>query len=1304
MFLKRTLIVSAVLAAVFGGAAELKSPDAPFVEKTADLFTPDPVFLADRYVCGNKQIMWNNADNNIIYSRNEKKVFGVRSRISPSVPAWAPFKKFDIQYDEAAKTVTRTCPFTIKNGPKGTFRQVFRMLPDKRLEISSSFDAPHTDAKWRKVFSVSFPVSEAYGMKMESVGENGAIRKFTMPLKEKWGHKKKLWVNTYWFNTPKQMVFFPDVPHKRFVMEIEPGTLLRIVVFRSDSECVLNFEFKKDVGKPLVLRFDLGQDVRQTKKDFVFNGINFTKNNDFESPVYDAKGNYFLNPSFESKAHYYHNTMASEDVSKKIVSGGRTGKFAMKDGAMTFNFATLPGHTYTFSLYAKSADGKPASFAMSSRHCEFRVAQPQPKRFKVGKEWQRFGYTISNIKYRCVTLQFFGKNVLFDDLQFEEGKKATPYKGNPYGIELLTDSPDTACVNENDPINARVILRGPAGSKGKINIQVSDFFKRKNSDQTLPFEIPENGEVVLPIAEDSAFMKGPNAIRLYIQPEKGRPFLDFLRLSKFKYVEGKKKNAPLHSRTALGWPTPTLLTVGEHYHRVSKITGARPYVDPVGAWGSYFKPEISKGIADRYENNGFGLVSWVMGGNVGFANRHKICAIGDKTFTPSLKKMESYSPEVLKEVEEAAYLKARKFPRIRIWCSPNEAGGSWETVKKSKWSEYAKLMMAMQRGIRRANPENVFLAYSVCNLDAGGRSEVRKIFAEAKKIDPDFRFDSVDYHPYRPHPEAGDLDNDISTALKEIQELGYGKDFKLHFLEGAYFYPLIVEPWQTIAPWCDTLTKDGFLMQHTPSYDLGWGERAGAAMLLRYNLVCYKYRKNVELATSWGIYQLDEFNPWAAFVATSVQLDLLGDAEFRKDARFAPGARAYIFDDAHGSTVAAFWRFDELLDKGLVNGETMSIDLNGMDPEFIDMMGNYCTVPKKNGKYVLPLSNFPVYIRVNGDRADELYNAFNTSVVSGESLPIETAAKLVSASDIEVKVINPLTRSLDAELSVDGSPMQKIRLKPNQENTFKIKLARKISSNRINKIKLPITLKCEGKTNRNNISMAVVPVLYRKGKIEWDKIPGIPLEYTKLEMNAKMKDRKYNGKQDLSGIMKLAWNEESLTLRFEITDDRFALNTNRPVATWYDNDSIQIFFDNLGDARENFRRMKRGFDGNDSSYELLPKDANTCVVYRRHVPDHQLTGGIDGGLVANMIEPNVKCNFKAENGKRIYTVTFPKFYLQPMMLDPGHLPGIGIKVYDRDDAEARGAKQVLTNIPPGEGDAFQRPDLYTQLLFMKGSK
>ncbi len=1302
MFLKQTLIASAIVSAALS-AAELKSPDAPFtnIEKPENLYIPDSTFTAQEYVRGNKKIKWNNSFDNIVYNRNDKKVFGIRNRISPSVPVWAPFVKFKVEYDKASGSVIRSCPFTVKNGPTGTFRQVIRMLPDKRLEISSSFDAPSSDAKWRKNFSIFIPLNEAYGMKMEAINEKGVLHKCTMQTKKLWGHKKNQWDNTFTFVYPKKIVFFPNIPQKRFTMEIEPGTLLKIIVFRTDKECILNFGWREKNDNPLVLRFDLGQDVQQKKNDCVINGINFTKNNDFEAPVYDIKGNYLLNPSFESKAHYFHGTQSSSDVSKKIVPGGRTGKFAMQGGAMTFNFATLPGRTYTFSLYAKSADGKPCDFYMNSRHYELRVPQMKPKYFKCGKAWQRFEYTLSNVRYRSVTLIFQGKNVLFDDLQFEEGKKASPYKGNPYGLELLTDSPEIACVDENKPINARVLLRGPAGKKGKINILVSDFFKRKNSDKTLSFEIPANGEVVLPIAEDSAFMNGPNAIRLYVQPENGHPFLDFLRISKFKYVNEKKKNAPIHSRTALGWPTPALLTVGENYHRISKITGARPYVDPTGGWGIYFKPEIREGIADRYKKNGFGLVGWVMGGNVGFANRNKLCAIGDKIFKPALDKITSYSPEVLKEVEEATYRKAIHFPRIRIWCSPNEASGSWETIKKSKWDEYAKLMMAMQRGIRRANPKNIFLAYSTCNLNAHTRSEVRKIFTEANKIDPAFRFDSVDYHTYRGYPEAGDLDHDIASALKDFQELGYGKDFKLHLLEGAYFYPLIVEPWNGIAPWCNTEVKDRFLQQHTPSYDLGWGERVSAAMLLRYNLICYKYRKNVELATSWGIYQLDEFNPWAAFVATSVQLNLLGDAEFRKDARFAPGARAYIFDDAHGNTVAAYWCFEELLDKGLLKGETMSINLDGMDPEFIDMMGNRCTVPKKKGRYILPLSNFPVYIRVKGKRAEELYNAFNTSVVTGTALPIETAAKLVSTSEVEVKVANPLTHELDAEFSVNGGPMQQIHLKPKQEKVFKIKLQKEILKDRINKIEFPITVRCDGKTGENTISAAVVPVLYRKGKIDWDQIPAIPLEYTKLERNAKIKGRKHNGKQDLSGSMKIAWNEDCLFLRFEITDDKFALNTKRPVSTWYDNDSIQIFFDNMGDARKNFHSVKNGFDGNDSSYELLPKDEKTCVVYRRHVPDHQLTGGVNGGLVANMIEPNVKCDFKAENGKRIYTVTFPKFYLQPMLLKPGYVPGIGIKVYDRDDPSARGAKQVLTNIPPGEGDAFQRPDLYTQLLFMK---
>ena len=70
----------------------------------------------------------------------------------------------------------------------------------------------------------------------------------------------------------------------------------------------------------------------------------------------------------------------------------------------------------------------------------------------------------------------------------------------------------------------------------------------------------------------------------------------------------------------------------------------------------------------------------------------------------------------------------------------------------------------------------------------------------------------------------------------------------------------------------------------------------------------------------------------------------------------------------------------------------------------------------------------------------------------------------------------------------------------------------------------------------------------------------------------------------------------------------------------------------------------------------------------------------------------------SRNGKTlIYTVAFPARYLMPMTLEAGQTPGIGIKIYDRDSQSGH-AKQNISNISVKDGDAFQRPDLYTQLL------
>ena len=79
---------------------------------------------------------------------------------------------------------------------------------------------------------------------------------------------------------------------------------------------------------------------------------------------------------------------------------------------------------------------------------------------------------------------------------------------------------------------------------------------------------------------------------------------------------------------------------------------------------------------------------------------------------------------------------------------------------------------------------------------------------------------------------------------------------------------------------------------------------------------------------------------------------------------FAPDCRAYLFHDGHGHTVAALWKFREEMDRGSMPGVNAVLKLGNIKAEFIDMMGNSLPVKHGSGKHTLPLSNFPLFIRV----------------------------------------------------------------------------------------------------------------------------------------------------------------------------------------------------------------------------------------------------------------------------------------------------------------------------------------------------
>ena len=65
--------------------------------------------------------------------------------------------------------------------------------------------------------------------------------------------------------------------------------------------------------------------------------------------------------------------------------------------------------------------------------------------------------------------------------------------------------------------------------------------------------------------------------------------------------------------------------------------------------------------------------------------------------------------------------------------------------------------------------------------------------------------------------------------------------------------------------------------------------------------------------------------------------------------------------------------------RGRKTGGEIGLDLSGMDPSFFDMMANGVSVPVVEGRHVLPLGPYPVYVVVPISCAEKLARAFAQS-------------------------------------------------------------------------------------------------------------------------------------------------------------------------------------------------------------------------------------------------------------------------------------------------------------------------------------
>lgn len=1054
----------------------------------------------------------------------------------------------------------------------------------------------------------------------------------------------------------------------------------------------------------------------------VVGGVDFGANND-QRVVRGPGRNLLMNPSMESGLRYFTPPRGNEYAGdfplalwdKDARSGKHSLRVTWESGPVgTLGIPVRAGGDYTFSCYIKRTDGKAP---LPAHKVGFRLlrsaASPSgdlsvslARTGETENGWTRYAGTFRTPS-PILLLQFWPQeNLLYDDLQLEAGTKATPYAGNPVGMEFRSESPENAIIDSARNAKTALLLRGPAGVSARCRITDSDFFGRRRDLGEFRFTFDRNGEHRIALPDSGTFTDGIHALEVKLSSDRLPAVTDYVRFAKFRYASNQRKNSSMHGQRCAG-----RLYRNERFARLWTIFGFStfpynkvPYPHsrkaPVG--------QSANSVEDYAFLKKYNIVDW---GSIVFHHPWQT----DETWINGVKieengipliKLKRYSQDILKRLEEEAAKLAASRPHVKVWQSDTEPITIWQTLKDGNYTEYARLQLAVTRGLKRGTPDCEHMPMGHYTMYQEGRDQVIAFLSAAKQLDPSVHYRFIEIHTYRPFPELPDTDADIAKFVEGLRKIGY-PDIRIRLGEGAYFYPLIVREY-SIAPWESTQNKDRFQCMTIPSYDLGWGERVGAAMVLRTMLAAYKYMPQVVQMLPWLIHTVDEQTPLAWSVSNANLSNLLGDSTFLRDIRFAPDCRAYLFHDGHGHTVAALWKFREEMDRGSMPGVNAVLKLGNIKAEFIDMMGNSLPVKHGSGKHTLPLSNFPLFIRVRSADSAVLEKAIEQAEVPEDSgrLPLHAGLRLKTRTEAAVELENPLSRKQSAEISINGSPFRKMELDANAKAAIPVTLKEPIAFDRFSDVAVRLELRLNGGTHRETLSTRAIAVsrvpdaFSLKDSRAWRRIPSVRMPYYhNLRPSNPLK-----GNNDFYALARFGWNETGLYLRFEVYDDQFLpAPADLPPARCWTYETIQLYFDSRGDARAKLKSNSIGYGEDDFSYELIPRDGKTMQVFRRDAPDHQLTGGVIGGFLPNQLVPEIPALFSFYDRKiRISSVKFPARYLMPLALKAGNTPGLGIMIWDRDSADPKAPeKAVLQNVNPLLGTPFRSPHLYPQLLLVE---
>ena len=1027
-------------------------------------------------------------------------------------------------------------------------------------------------------------------------------------------------------------------------------------------------------------------------------GIDFWSSDRLIVPDYRKSRNLVQNPSFEAGMRYYtyhawndnfqQRTRPFFEIDEKEARSGRRSlklntfrkeESTQISGVKTFAIPVYAGKKYTVSFYAK---GKGAPRLFLKQRCISAVWLQFPKQpvFEVTGEWKRYSYTLT-APNRGLTFLFYAEDagkgtgsIWLDDLQVEEGEKATEFTAPPVIAELCTSAPGNFIESKTGKLNAELKIFAAPGTEGTVSCSLEDFPGNRPWKGEFQFKTDAEGLATAALPLDKAVTNGLYVLRTDFKLKNGYCATDFFRIAKLKFLDNTHRNKNIFGA---GMPQcgsfdlRKVLERSKHcgFGSTRQFTGA-----PAG-----FQPHVDR----MEEENGIETVY------------HSLQLTHLEGLTQKfLRNIRKMTPEIEKTVEDSSYQAAKKHPHAEKWCLISEAEWACPLVRDSNYADYARLLIASYKGIKRANPaKKVFLGGS-CNMEPRtGTRFVDEYLTAVAKADKTVKFDGVTIHPYRTTPENPDLDSDAKVFFDMLDRHGY-KDVPVYWEEGI-FYPCFNIPEWGLTP------HKGCSSNHARmgavSYHMGWGERMSAAYSARSWLVALKYQDRVKMfieMSNEGALDSD-LTPYARQLVPNTLGNLLGDAVFRKDIRFAPDTRSYVFEDGRNRPVAVVWSHDPRVDRGFAESPVGEFDFKGLKFEVFDLMGAKRTVePDSGGRCLIPVTPFPMFIRSAPGTLDALCKVIQNVRLRGtEKAAIGVSAKPLDGSTLRLQFLNRLTRPFDGTAAV-GKQKKALKLGARESKTMDIAMPDGISDGKISTVDIPVTLTEKDRKQSVLLKFDIFTVRKVKGKPDWNAIASIPVKnrnIVKTDGGVQLKEPVgYPG--DFEASFKMAWNDDFLYLKVDVVDDKFVHVTEnlRSVGSRYYNDSLQIYIDTLCDARD---KATRGFDGNDYNYDFYPEKDGSVTAYRRYAPEIQAAGGLFAPL-PDMVEPGIKGTFKRTEKGYSYDIAIPKFLVNPFALKKGNCCGFAIYLNDRDGARV---KSGLSLTPPGTG-GFRNPHLYPVLL------